>query len=234
MTLLPTITWGGQEFYDISGIVRSDSSMGGTRPATDGLAIHHTVGQTEFPDKNANGTSLDEMIAHIKAIDNFHVQQGFGGFGYNGIVFRDGTVCTVGKSAGKRAHVAFENWHLAGIAVAGTFTDKPMPIGAFLGAARWCAAVEKEYGANIIKGHRDWVKPEHKPEWATACPGDAGVLSVGNVIMAKNAIIQGQKDALDAAVRQKIAEAIKGPAAAGDLVTIAAQIKFITGGRICG
>lgn len=233
MTLLPTITWGKQEFYDISGIVRLDSAMGGTRPATDGIAIHHTVGQTEFPDRNANGTSLDEMIAHIKAIDSYHIQQGYGGFGYNSIGFRDGTVCVVGKGAGKRAHVAHENWHLFGHAVAGTFSTTPMSVGHYLGAARVCAAVESEYGTNIIKGHRQWVAPQHLAQWSTACPGDAGLLSIGNIILAKNALLSKQNEALEAVIREKIVLAIKDAAASGDLRTLAAQIKYITGGSLC-
>lgn len=234
MSLLPTITWGGQEFYDISGIVKSDAVMGGTRPATDGIAIHHSVGQTEFPDTNANGTSLDEMIAHIRAIDNYHVQQGYGGFGYNAIAFRDGTVCTVGRAAGQRAHVAFENWHLTGICGAGDFTSKPMPIGMFLGMARFCAAVEKEYGATAIRGHTQWVNLVAHPTWGTSCPGAAGLLSIGNILLAKTAIITGQQQALDQAVREKIAQALLPNAAKGDLTALAAQIKFITGGRVCG
>jgi hypothetical protein len=234
MTLLPTITWGGQEFYDISGIVRLDTAMGGIRPVTDGIAVHHSVGQTDFPDHNANGTSLDEMIAHIKAIDAFHVQQGYGGFGYNAIAFRDGTVCTVGRAAGQRAHVAFENWHLTGIVGAGDFSNSPMPVGMYLGMARFCAAVEKEYGVTNIKGHRQWVNLVAHPTWGTACPGDAGLLSIGNIILAKQAIIAQQNSALDAAVRQKIAEVLMPTAAKGDLQTLAAQIRFITGGTLCG
>lgn len=234
MSLLPTITWGGQEFYDISGIVRLDTAMGGTRPTTDGVAIHHSVGQTEFPDTNANGTSLDEMIAHIKAIDAFHVQQGYGGFGYNAIAFRDGTVCTVGKAAGQRAHVAFENWHLAGICGAGDFSTRAMPVGMYLGMARFCVAMEKEYGVRTVKGHTQWVNLAAHPTWGTACPGQAGLLSIGNILLAKAAIIAEQNEALDAAVRQKIAEALREAASKGDINTLAAQIKFITGGRVCG
>lgn len=231
MTLLPTITFGGQQFYDISGIVRPDRA---TRPLTDGIALHHSVGQTEFPDLNANGTSLDEQIAHVKAIDAFHVQQGYGGFGYTSIGFRDGTVMTVGKCAGQRAHVANQNHRLAGHCMAGTFTDKEVPVGMFLGAARVCAALEKEYGVTELRGHQKWVAPQDLPQWATACPGSKGLQSVGNVTLAKLAILRSETAALDAIVRANIANAIRPAAEAGDLTVLANQIKYITGGRLCG
>lgn len=232
--MLPTITWGGQEFYDISGIVRSDASMGGTRPATDGLAIHHSVAQTEFPDKNANGSSLDEMIAHVKAIDAYHVQQGYGGFGYTSIGFRDGTVMTVGRSAGKRAHVAHENWHLAGHVMAGDFSTREVPIGCMLGAARVAAAVQKEYGASAVKGHNDWVAPANRPAWSTACPGAMGFAIIDDIIVARNAIMSKQEEALALAIRQKIAAAIMPNVAKGDITAVAAQIRWLTGGKLCG
>jgi len=231
--MLPKITWGGQEFYDISSIVRPDSAMGGTRPGTDGVAVHHSVGQTEFPDRNANGTSLDEMIAHIKAIDNYHVQQGYGGFGYNAISFRDGTVGVVGQAAGTRAHVAHQNYHLIGIVMAGDFSERDVPMGCVLGVGRFLAAVEKVYGAKNTKPHRDWVLPQHKPQWSTSCCGDKGVQFIGQMIMVKNAIQQGEQEAIAAEVRRKITEVLAPTLVKGDLKTLAGQIRWLTGGQLC-
>lgn len=231
--MLPKITWGDQEFYDISGIVQSDALMGGTRPGTDGVAIHHTVGQTEFPDKNANGTNLDEMIEHIKAIDRYHVQQQYGGFGYNAIVFRDGTVCVIGQGAGKRAHVAFENWHLFGIAIAGDFSTREIPMGAVLGVGRLLAAIEKVYGTTKVDGHRNWVQPAHAAQWSSACPGDRGLQFIGQMVMVKVAIQNKVTEAVAAEVRRKITEVLAPTLVSGDLVALAGQIHWLTGGKVC-
>lgn len=230
MPLLPVITWGGEQFYDCSGIVTPDRY---TRPGTDGLAIHHTVAQTEFPDKNANGTSLDEMVAHIKAIDAYHVSKGYDGFGYNAIVFRDGTVCTVGPSAGGRAHVAFENNHLAGLAMAGTFSDEEVPLGMLLGGGRWLAACYRMYGATVVKGHRDWVAPEHQPTWSTACPGDSGASFIGKMTMVRDAILAKSDEAIQIEIRRKIAEALLPNTLTANLQGLAGQIRYLTGGQYC-
>lgn len=230
MTLLPTITWGGQEFYDISGIVQPNRD---TRPGTDGIAVHNTVGQTEFPDTNANGTALDEQIEHVKAIDRYHIAQGYGGFGYNAISFRDGTVMTVGKAEGVRAHVAYENYHLAGIAMAGDFSTEPVPIGCILGVARFLLAMQKDYGVNTVKGHREWVQPAHLPQWATACPGDSGVSYIGQMVMAREALNGPSPEELAREVRRRMTEAILPNVLNANLEGLAAQVKYLSGGQWC-
>lgn len=227
--MLPTITWGGEQFYDMASIVSRDRY---TRPGTDGVAIHHTVGQTEFPDKNANGTSLDEQIAHVKAINQYHIAQEYGGFGYNAIVFVDGTVMTIGQGAGARAHVAHQNHHLFGIALAGTFTNKEPSLGHILGTARVLAAVQRNYGVSVTKGHNDWVAPEHRPQWSTGCPGLARN-TIGAMQLSRDAIIRQSKEALDAEVRRVIAAALRNNTERGDLEALAGQIKYLTGGRLC-
>lgn len=225
--MLPKITWGGEEFYDISSIVAPDRY---TRPGTDGAAIHHSVGQTEFPDRNMNGTSLDEMIEHVKAINTYHIQQGYGGFGYNAIAFRDGTVMTVGRAAGARAHVANHNNHLTGICMAGDFSDVPPPIGIKLGVARFLAAVDREYGVTTAKAHRQWVTD---PAWATSCCGNQGVLAIGDMVLARNAIIRKDQEAIETEIRSKIAAVLLPNTLNADLEALAGQIKFLTGGRLC-
>lgn len=231
--MLPTITWGGQEFYDISGVVTSDAQMGGIRPTTDGIAGHHSVSQTEFPDRNMNGTSLDEIVQHLKNIDAFHVQQGYGGFGYNGAIARDGTVLTVGKAAGKRAHVAHENWHLAGFVWLGNFETNQVPVGITLGMGRILAAMEKEYGVVHFQGHNEWVQPQNRPQWSTACCGRFGRQAIPQMFLVKEAINANLSKVLDGEVRRKIAEALRENADKGDVEALANQIKYITGGRLC-
>lgn len=226
--LLPEITWGGERFYNIASIVTPNRY---TRPGTDGIAVHHTVGQTEFPDKNANGTSLDEQIAHVKAINAYHVQLGYDGFGYNAIVFRDGTCMTVGQCEGARAHVANHNNHLLGIAIAGTFTDTDVPLGASLGVGRILAAAQRNYGASIVKGHRQWVTD---PAWATACPGDRGINFLGQMITIRDAILAGSQAAIEAEIKRKMAEVLRENAANANLEGLAAQIKFLSKGQFCG
>lgn len=229
--MLPKIVWGGEEFYDISSIVTVDRF---TRPGTDGIAFHHTVGQTEFPDKNMNGTSLDEMIEHVKAINAYHIAQNYGGFGYNAIVFRDGTVMTVGKASGGRAHVANENGHLAGVAAAGDFSTIEPPIGIKLGTARFFAACQREYGADPVKGHRDWVTPASLAQgWGTSCPGNAGKLAIGSILMARDAILRKDQEAIEQEIRAAITRALLPATLNADLETLAGQIRFLTGGRLC-
>jgi hypothetical protein len=230
MTLLPEITFGGEVFYDISGIVTADRFP---RPGTDGIAIHHSVGQTEFPDRNANGTSLDEQIAHVVSVNQFHVDKGYGGFGYNAIAFRDGTVFTVGNALGARAHVAWENTHLAGICMAGTFTDEDVPLGLILGVGRFLAACSRMYGHTAIKGHRDWVDDSRKPQWATACPGDKGVEFIGKMVMTRDALLAGSSAAIETEIKRKIGEALSENARTANLEGLAAQIKFLSGGKWC-
>ena len=229
--MLPLITWGGQEFYDIRGIVGADRY---TRPGTDGIAVHHTVGQTEFPDRNANGSSLDEMIAHVKNIDQFHRDKGWGGFGYNAIAFRDGTVMTVGNATGARAHVANENGHLAGIAMAGDFSTREVPLGIVLGVGKFLAACQIQFGVDPVKGHRDWVSPESLAQgWGTACPGNQGKLDIGDMLLARDAILRGDREALEQKVRKQITAALLPHTLNADLIALANSIKFITGGRLC-
>lgn len=218
---LPTVTFGGQEFLDISGIVSPNRY---TRLGTDGAAVHHTVAQQHFE-------TLDQKIEHVKAINQYHLDQGYGGFGYNAIAFDDGTVMTVGNASGARAHVANENNHLVGIAMAGTFSSVSVPLGLRLGVGRFLAAVQKDYGTTEVRGHRQWVTD---PAWATECPGDKGVEAIGSMTMVRDAIAANNQKALDEAVRQRISAAILPNAQAADLVALAGQIRFLTGGRLCG
>lgn len=230
--MLPTVTIGTEVFYDISSIVSKDFKP---RVRTDGLAFHHTVGQTEFPDRNANGTSMDEHIAHIKAINEYHIKVGYGGFGYNAIAFGDGSVYCVGKCGGQRAHVANHNHHLGGLAGAGDFSTKAPPLGLVGGAGRWFKAMWEEYRIDPpqkIMGHTAWADPA----WATSCPGAAGLKALSDKIF-PIAVALWEHDPLEDyhnQIRAKIRAALEPAVIAGDVDTIAKQIAWLTGGKLCG
>lgn len=214
---------GGYHFDDISGIIPLMSRL---RPRTDGLVLHHTVGQTQFPDANMNGSSQDEELAHIKAIDTYHVSQSYGGFGYNAIVFMSGRVWVVGKCADWRAHTRGENDHLAGLAMAGDFSVWKPPLGVILGAAQWVHAMFREYGYMPVYGHRYFG--------GTACPGDGGMCGKDDVLEAVQALEAGRQEELAGRVRLAIAQALAPSAQRADLERLAAQIAWLTGDRLCG
>ena len=233
----PTITLGGELFFNISHLVTVGN---GTRTLTDGIAVHHSVGQTEFKDTNFNGTSMDEEIAHITAIDNYHTQQGYGGFGYNAIAFASGRVYVVGDCSGKRAHVAYENGHLVGICMAGTFSDVMPPLGIILGVGRWIKAMWELFPTNppqLVLGHREWVKPEHAAKWSTSCPGDEGLKAVHGAII-KTAIALREQPEHEAheqtlLVKAKIKAALEPAFKEADLKTLQAQINYLLGTKTC-
>lgn len=224
--MLPTIKIGNEEFHDISGIVTANRYV---RPTTDGIAIHHTVGQTAFPDKNFNGTTMDEEIAHIVAINEYHITKGYGGFGYNGIAFESGRCYVVGQMNGARAHVANHNNHLLGLVAAGTFTDNAMPMGLFLALARMVKAAWVVYGQVLVGGHMEFVTD---PAWATSCPGNGGMRSKLDIVRAARVLLVPPSDPeqAKAAIKAALLEAYNN----ADLPRLAAQIAYITGGKFCG
>lgn len=171
----------GEEFIDIGGIVQADPAL---RARTDGLAIHHSVGQTHFTDKNFNGTTEDEEVAHIIAIRDYTAAKWGVGFAYNGCVFASGRVYVVRHGLGIRAHVAFQNHRLEGLCMIGTYNTQRPSDALIAGAGRWVKAKHSIYGEIPVKPHRDWVAPEHKPQWSTACCGDAGVAAIPDILRA--------------------------------------------------
>ena len=163
-----TIIIGGGRFIDISAIVGPDVKP---RAATIGLAVHHTAGGLVDVDANFSGTTEDEELAHIAAINAQHLANGWScGFGYNAIAFASGRVYVVGRCAGQRAHVAKRNHELAGCAMAGDYSVEPPPPGCIAGVGRWVRAMWAEYGAGLpVMGHGQWALPGE----GTACPGAA-------------------------------------------------------------
>ncbi len=123
-----------------------------------GIAIHHTVGN------NAVQSEAEER-ATIRAIDQQHVAQDFGGFGYHGIVFPSGRAYFCGS--GQRAHVKGRNHELRGWVFSGTFTNEQPTVAAFEGMKEALLAERRQFGPVPIMGHREWALPGE----GTACPG---------------------------------------------------------------
>jgi len=225
--MLPTITIGGEEFYDITGIVQPPRAP---RPSLIGLGIHHSVGQQDFADLNQSGTNMDEEIAHIKAIDAYHVRVGYGGFGYNGIGFASGRGYVVGDGKQQRAGIYRRNHEIENFCLAGDFSIKTVPLGLVLIAARWVKAKWAQHGVELpVKGHMQWALPESP----TSCPGAVGLASVPTIVAAARNL-RDRPDLIARQVRQRITAALQPAWAAGDIETLARQIAFISGGKLCG
>lgn len=125
-----------------------------------GVAIHHTV-TTISP-----SASEDEERAHIRAIDQFHVKQGWHGIGYHYLCFPSGRVYRVGWGA--RAHVANRNHELVGIAWVADLSSRQPNIYEVAAAAVALRDAWARIGKQVeVKGHREWAVEG----WGTACPG---------------------------------------------------------------
>lgn len=212
--MIPQISFGGETFYDISGIVTPNRYI---RPITDGFALHHTAVHT-------SADTEDTELQHIQGINQYHITKGYGGFGYNAIVFPSGRVYTVGICEGARAHVAGHNNHLAGFVLADDLTTNPVGLGLLLGGGRLLKALAVKYGSLSLKGHQEWVTD---PPQATSCPGNRAMTVLGSFYTIARALI-------DAENKSKIKEALREAYNNADLETLAKQIAYITGGRICG
>lgn len=126
-----------------------------------GIAIHHTASRGN-PDM-----SEDNERSVIRAIDAYHLAQGYGGFGYHAIVFQSGRSYICGDPEKSRAHVAHRNHELIGIAAHGDFTsEKPTP--RLLQALTTTIRELDPDGSLTIDGHTQWALPGN----GTLCPGD--------------------------------------------------------------
>jgi hypothetical protein len=122
-----------------------------------GIAIHHTVGNNAVQSESAERNT-------IRIIDQQHFNQGFGGFGYHGIVFPSGRVYHCGE--GQRAHVAGRNHQLRGWVFSGTFTHE-LPTPAAYEGMREALLWERATKPLTVMGHREWALMGE----GTACPG---------------------------------------------------------------
>ena len=130
-----------------------------------GIAIHHTVSGGDFADDIPD--SPEAELAHLKAIDVYHVAQGWGGFGYHLAVFSSGRLYYCGSITSARAHVASRNHELIGVAFVGNFSDR-MPTWEAIQAGREAIAfIRATYGPIPVHAHGYWALPQYP----TACPG---------------------------------------------------------------
>lgn len=227
---LPTITYGRGVYFDISGIVGPNVKP---KTATVAIAAHHTVGQSDFADSNMNGTTKDEEIAHIRAINSQHLANGWTcGFGYDGIAFRSGRCYLVGKADGQRAGVAGRNHEIRSFVMAGDFRTAAPPLGAALGLARMINDTWIELGRVVnVAGHRELAIASS----ATACPGAAGITALRSLILPAARALHAEDFALQRRlVVTKIREALRPAWDAADLLTLSRQIAWISGGTLCG
>ena len=216
---MKTIQLGGHEFVSHLGDL-SDGFYSRPASAVLGAAIHHDAAFFDGADKNFNGTSLDEEVARVKAIHRMHTQtNGWAGIGYHILVAPSGRLHLVGDLLSVRAHVAHRNTELVGICGMGDFTARPPMLGTQLGYANALKACETAIGPLLpYRGHRDWVRPEHLAQWATACPGDMYKSWLGNLA----AINEAQ-------ARRAIYAALEPNLMKGDLKALHAQIHWLTG-----
>jgi len=130
---------------------------------TIGRAYHHTAVLWLRPD----ATEVEERN-HVHVIDQYHHGKGWGGFGYNGIVFPSGRAYFCGDWDGARAHVSSRNHELDGICFAGIFVGRE-PTDAAIAGARLLRGLSVEAHGEIPEaGHGAWALPQ----FPTGCPGD--------------------------------------------------------------
>ncbi len=138
-----------------------------------GIAIHHSVSGGVFHDPIPD--TQDQEIAHLKAIDAYHVQKGWGGFGYHLAAFPSGRLYYCGGIDFARAHVASRNSELIGLVLIGDFTTSPAPHAQLDAAGYGVAFIRRTYAGRPLKGHREWALPE----FPTACPGATWLSWIG-------------------------------------------------------
>jgi hypothetical protein len=129
-----------------------------------GIALHHSVSGDYLP----QGASQAQERAHIRAIDRYHVEQGYGGFGYHLAAFASGRLYQLGDLDAARAHVAGCNHELLGIVAIGTFTTVLPGKPQMEALADGIRLLRASAGAHLpAKGHSAWALPGQ----GTACPG---------------------------------------------------------------
>lgn len=125
-----------------------------------GVAIHHTV--TSISPAASEGQERE----HIRAIDRYHVSQGWHGLGYHYLCFPSGRVYRTGW--GCRAHVASRNHELIGIAWVADLSSRTPNMYEIAAAAVALRDAWERIGAQVeVRGHRLWALDTYP----TACPG---------------------------------------------------------------
>lgn len=155
-----------------------------------GFAIHHSV-TTSGP-----AATEGQELAHIKRIDEAHVLQEFGGFGYHLAGFASGRSFLCGDLSGQRAHVKGRNHELIGIVAIGDFTSG-LPAPPQINALIDCLQVARQtYGNLEVRGHNDWALPGE----GTICAGALNGYGWGAPMPPPGASVERVLQALQAAL----------------------------------
>lgn len=172
------------DVIDARGFVTNPAGTFGAEPnGVIGVAIHHSV--TWYDMGDMSGASIAQETAHIRAIDAYHVQEGYGGFGYHYAVFPSGRLYQCGDviESGRfaaRAHITDENDKLVGVVFIGRFDagfQTPTDAAKMAGVSACTIILDQMLKAKTrsgeweIKGHDDWAVElnNHDP---TGCPGN--------------------------------------------------------------
>lgn len=155
-------TIGGEDFLDLEPILQVRTER--IRPETIGLAIHHATGP--MPPTTSAGE-----VAYIRGIEAYHLQVGYGLFGYNAMSFPSGRVYAFRQCMGQRAHVGGQNHRYGGICMAGGYATFPPPAALVEATARWVRAMRNVHGEIPIFGHGTITAGT---QWASDCPGGGG------------------------------------------------------------
>lgn len=129
-----------------------------------GIAVHHSVSG----DYLGEAATVNDELAHLRGIDAYHRQVGYGMFGYHLAAFASGRLYQCGDLDGQRAHVAHRNHELRGVVAIGTFTNRLPGPGQLAAIAEGIKEIRHFVGRDLpIKGHNEWAVKG----WASACAG---------------------------------------------------------------
>lgn len=197
-----------------------------------GVAIHHSVTWYDMGDMSK--ASPEQERAHIRAIDAYHVQEGYGGFGYHYAVFPSGRLYQCGDvisdngSFAARAHISGNNNKLVGVVFIGRFDAgfQTPTDAAKMAAVSACTLIldqmlqaKSRSGEWKIQGHGDWAVELNNDD-PTGCPGNleniASWFPDGEKYMQQPIDISNlslsELEALDAAIKAREAELDPTPA----------------------
>lgn len=138
------------EVYDVSSMF-PDTDKTWTRALSmiTGFAVHHDAVAFSGADVNFNGRTLDESLQRLRAIWQYHIDQGWNGIGYHAVIDLEGRIFIPRDDVidTHRAHVSSAtpnrtpvpagkpNWNrqLVGVCFMGHYSDGRLPDGKAVG-----------------------------------------------------------------------------------------------------
>lgn len=181
--------------YDV-GSLFPDVNRGWTRPVSEvtGHAWHHDAVAFSGRDLDYDGHTSDEDFARLRAIYDYHVQQGWNGVGYHCVGSLDDRLYVPRQDvlSTHRAHVSggpgggAPNWNrqLIGFCHMGNYSDRVGPDGtpvapaldrppplAIAGAQAWFQAATNALNLPrplTLRGHKAYQQKPCPGDWATA------------------------------------------------------------------